>query len=151
MPVAEADFAPVVTRPGKVICVGLNYRSHILETGRELPEYPTLFAKFAETLTGPHDDIAIPSVSERVDWEVELGVVIGRAGVPGHPGGGHGRHRRVHGDQRRVDAGLAAAHAAVAGGQDVRALARRPGRTSSRRAMSATRPTWRCGARSTAP
>ena len=49
VPAAEADFAPVVTRPGKVICVGLNYRSHILETGRELPEYPTLFAKFAET------------------------------------------------------------------------------------------------------
>src|SRR6266496_5004326 len=46
----QADFAPVVTQPGKVICVGLNYRSHILETGRELPEYPTLFAKFAETL-----------------------------------------------------------------------------------------------------
>jgi acylpyruvate hydrolase len=78
VPVAEADFAPVVPRPGKIICVGLNYRSHILETGRELPQYPTLFAKFAETLTGPHDDIAIPSVSERVDWEVELGVVIGR-------------------------------------------------------------------------
>ena len=78
VPAAEADFAPVVPRPGKIICVGLNYRSHILETGRELPEYPTLFAKFAETLTGPHDDITIPSVSERVDWEVELGVVIGR-------------------------------------------------------------------------
>jgi acylpyruvate hydrolase len=78
VPVAGADFAPVVPRPGKIICVGLNYRSHILETGRELPEYPTLFAKFAETLTGPHDDITIPSVSERVDWEVELGVVIGR-------------------------------------------------------------------------
>jgi acylpyruvate hydrolase len=53
VPAAQADFAPVVTRPGKVICVGLNYRSHILETGRELPEYPTLFAKFAETLMGP--------------------------------------------------------------------------------------------------
>src|SRR6516225_3927418 len=78
VPAAEADFAPVVTRPGKVICVGLNYRSHILETGRELPEYPTLFAKFAETLMGPLDDLVIPSVSERVDWEVELGVVIGR-------------------------------------------------------------------------
>src|SRR6266481_5540822 len=73
VPAAEADFAPVVTRPGKVICVGLNYRSHILETGRELPEYPTLFAKFAETLLGPRDDLVIPSVSERVDWEVELG------------------------------------------------------------------------------
>jgi acylpyruvate hydrolase len=78
VPVAEADFAPVVTRPSKVICVGLNYRSHILETGRELPEYPTLFAKFADTLLGPRDDLVLPSVSNRVDWEVELGVVIGR-------------------------------------------------------------------------
>src|SRR5580692_9805148 len=78
VPVPEADFAPVVTRPGKVICVGLNYRAHILETGRELPEYPTLFAKFADTLLGPRDDLVLPSVSQRVDWEVELGVVIGR-------------------------------------------------------------------------
>jgi acylpyruvate hydrolase len=78
VPVAAADFAPVVTRPSKVICVGLNYRSHILETGRELPEYPTLFAKFADTLLGPRDDLVLPSVSNRVDWEVELGVVIGQ-------------------------------------------------------------------------
>ena len=78
VPVAEADFAPVVRRPDKVLCVGLNYRSHILETGRDLPEYPTLFAKFADTLMGPRDDLVLPSVSERVDWEVELGVIIGR-------------------------------------------------------------------------
>jgi acylpyruvate hydrolase len=78
VPVTEADFAPVVTRPGKVLCVGLNYRSHILETGRELPEYPTLFAKFADSLLGPRDQLVLPSVSERVDWEVELGVIIGR-------------------------------------------------------------------------
>ena len=78
VPVAEADFAPVVLRPGKVLCVGLNYRSHILETGRELPQYPTLFAKYADTLMGPRDDLVLPSVSERVDWEAELGVVIGR-------------------------------------------------------------------------
>jgi acylpyruvate hydrolase len=64
VPVAAADFAPVVTRPGKVICVGLNYRAHILETGRELPEYPTLFAKFADTLLGPQDDLVLPSVSQ---------------------------------------------------------------------------------------
>jgi acylpyruvate hydrolase len=76
--VAEADFAPVVPSPSKVICVGLNYRTHIQETGRELPEYPTLFAKFAETLTGPYDDLALPVVSNRVDWEAELGVIIGR-------------------------------------------------------------------------
>jgi len=77
-PAAEADFAPVVPRPGKIICVGLNYRAHILETGRDLPQYPTLFAKFADTLTGARDDLVLPSVSEKVDWEVELGVIIGR-------------------------------------------------------------------------
>jgi len=75
---AEVDFAPVVTNPSKVICVGLNYRTHIEETGRELPQYPTLFAKFADTLMGPNDDLAIPAVSDRVDWEAELGVIIGR-------------------------------------------------------------------------
>ena len=48
---------PVVTNPSKIICVGLNYRTHIKETGRELPGYPTLFAKFAETLKGPNDDL----------------------------------------------------------------------------------------------
>jgi acylpyruvate hydrolase len=78
VPVADADFAPVILRPGKVICVGLNYRAHILETGRELPEYPTLFAKFADTLLGPRDELVLPSVSERVDWEAELGVIVGR-------------------------------------------------------------------------
>jgi acylpyruvate hydrolase len=77
VPADEADFAPVVTGPAKIICVGLNYRTHILETGRELPEYPTLFAKFAETLMGPNDDLVLPAVSEKVDWEVELAVVVG--------------------------------------------------------------------------
>ena len=83
--VAEADFAPVVPRPGKIICVGLNYRAHILETGREPPQYPTLFAKFAETLMGPRDELVLPSVSDKVDWEVELGVVIGRPVYRGTP------------------------------------------------------------------
>ena len=77
VPAAEADFAALVTRPSKVICVGLNYRTHIAETGRELPQYPTLFAKFADTLMGANDDLAIPAVSEKVDWEVELAVAIG--------------------------------------------------------------------------
>jgi acylpyruvate hydrolase len=53
--VSSLDLAPVIPRPGKVICVGLNYRNHILEMGRELPEYPTLFAKFADALIGPRD------------------------------------------------------------------------------------------------
>ncbi|MEX2255052.1 MAG: fumarylacetoacetate hydrolase family protein [Acidimicrobiia bacterium] len=70
------DLAPAV-RPPKVICVGLNYRTHILEMGRDLPEYPTLFAKYPDALTGARDDLVIPKVSDQVDWEVELGVVIG--------------------------------------------------------------------------
>jgi acylpyruvate hydrolase len=78
VPVAGADFAPVVPRPQKIICVGLNYRTHIAETGREMPAYPTLFAKFADTLMGANDELVLPAVSERVDWEVELAVIIGR-------------------------------------------------------------------------
>jgi len=78
VPASEASFAPLIPRPSKVLCVGLNYRAHILETGRDLPQYPTLFAKFAQTLLGSHDELLLPAVSGRVDWEVELGVVIGR-------------------------------------------------------------------------
>lgn len=75
---ADVVFAPLVPRPGKVICVGLNYQNHIKEMGRELPEYPTLFAKFADTLIGAHDDIHRPVETERFDWEAELAVVVGR-------------------------------------------------------------------------
>jgi acylpyruvate hydrolase len=75
---ADASFAPLLPRPEKIFCVGLNYRAHILELSRELPSYPTLFAKFASGLIGAHDDLVLPSVSNAVDWEVELGVVIGR-------------------------------------------------------------------------
>ncbi len=75
---ADASFAPLVPRPEKIFCVGLKYRAHILEMSRERPEYPTLFAKFASSLIGADDDLVLPSVSSSVDWEVELGVVIGR-------------------------------------------------------------------------
>lgn len=73
-----ADVAPVVPAPGKIICVGLNYRNHILEMGRELPQHPTLFAKYAEALIGPGDSIALPPESDAVDWEAELALVVGR-------------------------------------------------------------------------
>jgi acylpyruvate hydrolase len=74
---ASLDYAPPVPRPEKIFCVGLNYRTHILEMGRELPQYPTLFAKFARTLVGAYDRVELPAGSEQVDWEAELGVVIG--------------------------------------------------------------------------
>ncbi|MGY4720492.1 fumarylacetoacetate hydrolase family protein [Naumannella huperziae] len=77
---ATADLAPVVPHPSKIICVGLNYRTHILEMGRDLPEYPTLFAKFTDTLTGPNDPVEVPAEDPEVDWEAELVVVIGKEG-----------------------------------------------------------------------
>jgi acylpyruvate hydrolase len=72
-----AAFAPVIPRPGKVVCVGLNYRNHILEMGRDLPEYPTLFSKYADTLIGANDDIVKPPETDEFDWECELAVIIG--------------------------------------------------------------------------
>jgi len=75
---ADADLATLVPNPSKIICLGLNYASHIKEMGRDLPEYPTLFAKFPGTLIGARDPILLPRVSEQLDWEVELGVVVGR-------------------------------------------------------------------------
>ncbi len=78
-PLADLDLAPLILRPGKIICVGHNYRAHIEEMGAEMPEYPTLFAKFAGALVGPYDGIVLPRVSEMVDWEVELAIVIGGA------------------------------------------------------------------------
>ena len=77
LPLDGLDYAPVVTSPEKIICVGLNYRSHIQEMGRELPGYPTLFAKYARALIGAHDPITLPGGSRQVDWEAELGVVLG--------------------------------------------------------------------------
>jgi acylpyruvate hydrolase len=72
-----AAFAQVVPRPSKIVCVGLNYRNHILEMGRDLPEYPTLFSKYADTLVGATDDIVKPPESDEFDWECELAVIIG--------------------------------------------------------------------------
>ncbi|OKJ13876.1 fumarylacetoacetate hydrolase family protein [Kitasatospora sp. CB01950] len=62
--------------PAKVLCCGLNYAEHIREMGHELPSHPTLFAKFADTLAGPHDDLLLPR-GLQVDWEAELAVVVG--------------------------------------------------------------------------
>ncbi|MGG5172281.1 fumarylacetoacetate hydrolase family protein [Pseudarthrobacter sp. J1738] len=79
-PAEGADLAAVVPSPGKIICVGHNYRNHIKEMGREVPSHPTLFAKYQESLIGPNDDLALPQESDTVDWEAELAVVIGKTG-----------------------------------------------------------------------
>lgn len=75
----EVNWGPCVTRPGKIICVGLNYRQHAVETHAQIPDYPILFNKFNNTLTGHGRDIALPErVTTQVDYEAELVIVIGK-------------------------------------------------------------------------
>jgi len=76
-PLPDLEFAPLVPRPEKVLCVGLNYRSHIAEMGHGFPDYPTLFAKYPPALIGAGDDIVLPPESTSMDWEAELALVIG--------------------------------------------------------------------------
>lgn len=79
-PLDPGQLLRPVLEPRAIVCVGLNYRSHILEMGRELPTAPTLFAKLARSLTDPYAEIVIPAVSERYDYEAELAIVIGQGG-----------------------------------------------------------------------
>ena len=81
--------------PGKIVCVGLNYRDHAEEQGAELPQAPLLFAKWTTSLIGPGEPIVIPPLVTQADYEAELGVVIGRA-----------RTRRVEGERLRGRARL---------------------------------------------
>ena len=80
VPLDAVRLLPVVPNPTKVFCVGLNYRDHIVETKRDFPTYPVMFPKFASSLLGAHDEIALPPESTEIDYEGELAVVIGRAG-----------------------------------------------------------------------
>lgn len=74
---SAASYATLVPHPNKIVCLGLNYATHIREMGRPTPAFPTLFAKFDGSLVGAGDTIRMPSVSDQLDWEAELGVVIG--------------------------------------------------------------------------
>ncbi len=73
----ERIGAPIA-RPHQILCIGLNYRDHAAETGQAVPDEPILFTKSPNTLVGPDDDVRIPRGSTKPDWEVELGIVIGR-------------------------------------------------------------------------
>lgn len=70
-------IGPCVTGVGKFICIGLNYSDHAAETGATVPPEPIIFMKATSAITGPNDDVIIPKNSQKTDWEVELGVVIG--------------------------------------------------------------------------
>ncbi|KAM6930898.1 fumarylacetoacetate hydrolase domain-containing protein 2A [Xenentodon cancila] len=77
---AQIQLLSPVLAPEKVVCVGMNYRDHCLEQNAPIPKEPIIFSKFPSAITGPYDDIILPSESEEVDWEVELAFVIGRRG-----------------------------------------------------------------------
>jgi acylpyruvate hydrolase len=78
VPLAQADLAPPVPNPPKIICIGQNYEAHLREQNAELPKFPTLFNKWGRTQVGPRDEITLPKDSDRIDWEVELAFYIGR-------------------------------------------------------------------------
>lgn len=77
---ADTRIAPCVAGVGKFICIGLNYSDHAAETGAQVPPEPVIFNKWTSAICGPNDDVIIPRDSMKTDWEVELGVVIGKAG-----------------------------------------------------------------------
>jgi 2-keto-4-pentenoate hydratase/2-oxohepta-3-ene-1,7-dioic acid hydratase in catechol pathway len=78
--VAEIRFLPVIPQPGKILCAGINYRSHAAEMSRELPKQPSMFIRFADTLVGHGGELIRPNVSEHFDFEGELALVIGKGG-----------------------------------------------------------------------
>ena len=75
---ASVRLGPPITRPSKIICIGLNYRDHAAESKMEIPREPVIFFKATTSLVGPNDDLVIPRGAQKVDWEVELAIVIGR-------------------------------------------------------------------------
>lgn len=77
-PVGDRRFGAPIARPHQILCIGLNYSDHAAETGQQVPSEPILFTKSPNTLIGPDDDVVIPRNSVKTDWEVELGIVIGR-------------------------------------------------------------------------
>lgn len=77
-PLEDLTLLAPVPRPGKIVCVGLSYRDHAAETGKPVPTEPVLFAKFANSVVADGATVAIPAATNEVDWEAELGVVVGR-------------------------------------------------------------------------
>jgi 2,4-didehydro-3-deoxy-L-rhamnonate hydrolase len=79
-PQSGLRLGPCVGRVGKFICIGLNYADHAAESGLPVPAEPVIFNKWTSAIVGPDDDVEIPRGSQKTDWEVELGVIIGRGG-----------------------------------------------------------------------
>ena len=96
VPLGDVTLLPVVPHPGKIVCVGLNYKAHVEEGVYDVPEYPALFSKFAETLVGAGEPVLLPPESEAVDYEAELAFVIGRAVRRASGDAALARGRRLH-------------------------------------------------------
>lgn len=77
---ADVKLLSPITNPQKVLCIGMNYRDHCTEQNYPIPTEPVIFSKFASAIIGPNDDVAYPELTEALDWEVELTVVIGKGG-----------------------------------------------------------------------
>jgi acylpyruvate hydrolase len=78
-PLDSITLEAPISRPGKIVALGKNYLDHVEETGSDVPEFPVIFAKFPSSVIGPDDPIHIPEVSSMIDWEVELGLIIGKS------------------------------------------------------------------------
>src|ERR1700751_243235 len=78
--VAEDEVGPAVPSPPRILCLGLNYSEHALEGGREVPSWPDAFVRGADSVLGPYADLVKPALTERFDYEAELGIVIGAGG-----------------------------------------------------------------------
>lgn len=80
IPLSSVKLQAPIPRPGKIICIGLNYSDHAAESGQPIPQYPVVFSKYANTIIAPGESIILPKVSTQVDYEAELGFVIGKRG-----------------------------------------------------------------------
>lgn len=79
-PLASVKIKAPITNPEKILCIGLNYRDHAIESNMAIPEVPTVFSKFANCIIGPDDEIVLPKVAQKPDYEAEFAVVIGKGG-----------------------------------------------------------------------
>ena len=146
---AKVRLLPPVPDPRKIICLGLNYRDHAMETGAAIPKEPVLFSKYATALIGPADAIVLPPVSQEVDYEAEMVIVVGKRGRPKSAEEARDYRGRLHGRSRCLGPRLAAEKGseAVDGRQDLRHLRPdRPAPGDGRRGAGPAQPVdSRCG------
>ena len=121
-PLEEVQLAPPVPDPDKIVCIGLNYRSHAAEAGIDPPAAPTFFAKFRNALAPTGAEVTLPAASDKVDYEAEVAFVIGRRCQRRRRGRRARPRRRLHAAQRPLGARPPVRHAAVDAGQGLRRL-----------------------------